>query len=109
MQIHILVNTAEEMQPERRFVPPAKYYNEYSFSNIIFRIICHILYNVHIVRNVRNVHMSVTDGTIGCRVILREKLRGKYGMKFFYMTLRSWEKICQIYLNLATYKLGVNK
>lgn len=45
MQIYILVNTAEEMQPEQRFVPPAKYYNKYSFSILfsvlfsIFRII----------------------------------------------------------------------
>lgn len=45
MQIHILVNTAEEMQSEQRFVPPAKYYNKYSFSILfsvlfsIFRII----------------------------------------------------------------------
>lgn len=47
MQIHILVNTAEEMQPERRFVPPAKYYNEYSFS-ILFSVLFAIFYIMYI-------------------------------------------------------------
>lgn len=54
MQIHILMNTAEEMQPEQRFVPPAKYYNEYSFSilfSVLFAIFC-IMYLLR--RMVRN-------------------------------------------------------
>lgn len=50
MQIHILVNTAEEMQPEQRFVPPAKYYNEYSFS-ILFSVF-YIMYVLR--RMIRN-------------------------------------------------------
>lgn len=53
MQIHILVNTAEEMQPEQRFVPPAKYY-EYSFS-ILFSVLFAIFYIMYILRRmVRN-------------------------------------------------------